>query len=126
MARLTSFIVATSALPILTSASVVQWDIAQNPAVQAAQIARRSLALQRRASNTVAVSLGNAEQAGLYFANITVGTPGQELQVQIDTGSSDTWVPSSSASICSDEREGGCSGGSCKPPLSCRPLEATI
>ena len=126
MARLTSFLVATSALPILASASVVQWDIAQNPAVQAAQIARRSLALQRRASNTVTASLGNAEQAGLYFANITVGTPGQDLQVQIDTGSSDTWVPSSRASICSDQQEGGCSGGSCKFPLSRRPLEANI
>jgi hypothetical protein len=118
MAPLTSsFLVATSLLSF-ASASTVQWDIVQNPAVQAAQIARRSAILQKRASNTVTAALGNAEQAGLYFANITVGTPGQDLQVQIDTGSSDTWVPSSSASICSNQREGGCSGGTCELRIS--------
>jgi hypothetical protein len=45
-----------------------------------------------------------------------VGTPAQSLSVQIDTGSSDVWIPSSQASICSDEKDGGCPGGSCASP----------
>lgn len=64
---------------------------------------------------TVTAQLQNAEQAGLYAVNITVGTPPQDLIVQLDTGSSDLWVPAASASICQDVREsGGCAGGSCE------------
>jgi hypothetical protein len=120
MARLTSLLVAT--LFSSASANTVRWDIAQNSEVQAQQIARRSLEIQRRGlklearADTVTASLINAVTAGLYAANITVGTPGQDLQVQIDTGSSDLWVPSSSASICNNAKDGGCSGGSCELP----------
>ena len=114
MARLTSLLVATSTALSYASANTVLWDLAKNPEAQAAQLARRSLHLQKRASDTVLASLGNAVEAGLYFANISVGTPAQDLQVQIDTGSSDLWVPSSDAVICSSEQEGGCPGGSCK------------
>lgn len=116
MARLTSLLLAT--LVSSASGNVVSWGISQNADVRAQQIAARSTGLQRRgldsraSSNTVTAGLGNAVQAGLYFANISVGTPAQDLQVQIDTGSSDVWVPSSTASICENEKEGGCAGGS--------------
>lgn len=87
------------------------FGITKNAAVQNAQIARRSLELQGRA-DTVTVTLGNAVAAGLYYANLSVGTPPQSLSVQIDTGSSDLWVPSSQAAFCSSRE--GCAGGTCE------------
>ena len=97
----------------------VHLHISRNSAVQAQQIAQRSPLLPRRdlskrASDTVTAILGNAVIQGEYLANITVGTPAQPLQVFIDTGSSDVWVPSSKASICLNETAGGCVGGSCE------------
>jgi hypothetical protein len=87
--------------------------IFKNREVEKAQLAKRG---------TLSVTLANYETIGLYAANATVGTPGQPFTFQIDTGSSDVWVPSSSASICKDTQEGGCPFGSCKyspyPPES--------
>ncbi|TVY59715.1 putative aspartic-type endopeptidase opsB [Lachnellula suecica] len=106
------------ALAAGASANTLRMDIARNPAVAAAQIEERSSylrsrALSRRASDTVTAALENDLTAGLYSANITVGTPGQTLAVQIDTGSSDVWVPAPGLSICSEpaSQGGGCAGG---------------
>lgn len=97
--------------------------IVKNSANEAAQLQKRQLHLQRRGlggvvrvaerDDTITATLGNAVTTGLYYANVTVGTPAQQLSLQIDTGSSDVWVPSSTASICQDTRDGGCPGGSC-------------
>lgn len=95
------------------TAGTLRWDIQKNTANQYAQLKARSLGLRRR-GDTVQADLSNAEQAGLYFANITIGTPPQSLSVQIDTGSSDIWVPSSDAAFCSNETAGGCPLGTCE------------
>ncbi|TGO49581.1 hypothetical protein BCON_0206g00160 [Botryotinia convoluta] len=118
---LTSLLLSSSLLSS-AGANTVQMSIAKNHANEAEQLQRRQQYLQRRGmgevirvaerADTVTANLGNAVTSGLYYANVTVGTPAQALSLQIDTGSSDVWVPSSSASICEDTRDGGCPGGS--------------
>lgn len=113
----------TSLLLTSTATALLSIPITQNTAVRDAQLAQRSLILRRnlhkrQSSDTVLADLGNALQAGLYYANVTVGTPAQDLSLQIDTGSSDVWVPYSGLSICTSARQGGCPGGSFDPDSS--------
>ncbi|ATY59472.1 Peptidase A1 [Cordyceps militaris] len=81
--------------------------------------------LQRRGSS-VESDISNLRQDGGYFVDVTVGTPGQRFSLQLDTGSSDVWVPSSGSAACqakSDKftrpgQSDGCSKGSCMPVTS--------
>ncbi|KIW80240.1 hypothetical protein Z517_06855 [Fonsecaea pedrosoi CBS 271.37] len=50
-----------------------------------------------------------------YLVNITVGTPPQDLSVTLDTGSSDLWIPASSAKLC---QQGKCDLGAFDPSKS--------
>lgn len=129
--RISLLVTTTLSLAALSSADTIQFDIARNPAVRDAQLAKRQLEIQAQGglwsrgeleqrANTVGVSLTNAEQQGLYFANVSVGTPGQSLALQIDTGSSDIWLPSSTATLCRSVRAGGCPNGQCESFLSCQ------
>lgn len=69
--------------------------------------------LHSRADSTLQSNIANDRVQGGYFATVKIGTPGQELSLQLDTGSSDVWVPSNDAAICRDKAQGGCSLGSC-------------
>lgn len=50
--------------------------------------------------STITESLNNNATAGEYIAKVSVGTPAQEITLAIDTGSSDTWMMSSDADLC--------------------------
>lgn len=106
-------------LALGASANTVHMDTKRNTQVRAAQLERRANILRKRglegraSSNTITEALTNAEAFGLYEANVTVGTPGQKMSLQIDTGSSDVWLPANGLSICSESvaEGGGCPGG---------------
>jgi len=89
----------------LNADGVVQWDIEK----------RHAPKLNRRAGSTVQEVLANDQIKGGYFTSCKVGTPGQSLSLQLDTGSSDIWVPSNQARICTEVRQsGGCTLGTCE------------
>ncbi|KAL8672721.1 MAG: hypothetical protein Q9168_002846, partial [Polycauliona sp. 1 TL-2023] len=50
----------------------------------------------KRETNTADLSRG----AVGYYANLAVGTPPQNFVLHLDTGSSDTWIPSVDSNIC--------------------------
>lgn len=53
--------------------------------------------LQRR-QKSVQVDITNEEL--LYLVNITIGSNNQPFGLQLDTGSSDIWVPSTTSDVC--------------------------
>lgn len=72
-------------------------------------------ALTKRSEHTVEEVITNEKQRGGYFSTCTVGTPPQDVILLLDTGSSDTWIPASSAAICSkDYSDDPCPLGNCE------------
>ncbi|POS83872.1 hypothetical protein EPUL_005737 [Erysiphe pulchra] len=103
----------------LCGASSVTLNIQRNTAVRDAQLQKRAMHnIHAKRGDSVVAPLSNSLMQGLYYANVTVGTPAQRLALQIDTGSSDTWVPSSSAILCRSPKLGGCPDGSFSPTQS--------
>lgn len=58
-----------------------------------------SSSLRTRQDGTVNADITNFYI--LYMINVTIGSNNQELGLQLDTGSSDLWLPSSDSDICS-------------------------
>ncbi|ERF75846.1 hypothetical protein EPUS_01212 [Endocarpon pusillum Z07020] len=63
---------------------------------------RRDVPHLHRRQESVEVVIGNAQI--LYYVNVTIGTPPQPFSLQLDTGSSDIWVPSTESDICTQSR----------------------
>ncbi|KAK6447027.1 hypothetical protein ACSS6W_010394 [Trichoderma asperelloides] len=55
-----------------------------------------------RRDGTVGLDALNNLTGGGYYAEFSVGTPPQKLSFMLDTGSSDTWVNSVDADLCTD------------------------
>ena len=108
--RASPLAVAGVALASAAQAQVVQFDIEKRNAPP--RLSRRD--------DTLTGTLSNQRVQGGYFINVQVGSPGQNITLQLDTGSSDVWVPSSSSAICTQvtQRNPGCQFGSCKPTPS--------
>jgi len=87
------------------------WRRDQTRSVESDRI-RRSTLSKRATSGTVALSLDNPPSKLLYYANskyldergwwcvVTIGTPGQPIALQIDTGSSDIWTQVPYSRLC--------------------------
>lgn len=86
------------ALATTTAAAVARIPLARNPA---GSVRRRSPRLTKRA--TLTESLINNVTEGGYFASVSVGTPGQDITLVLDTGSSDAWVVAADADLCTDK-----------------------
>lgn len=71
----------------------------------------RSPLRKRQSTGTVETELTENELFITYYADITIGTPPQDLRLIVDTGSSDIWTVSAEAEICSAAE--GCPGGTC-------------
>lgn len=61
--------------------------------------ARKDYRLRKRA-NVVSETLDN--ELTLYYANVSLGTPAQNLYLHIDTGSSDLWVNAPNSTLCEE------------------------
>ncbi|KKY37603.1 putative acid protease [Diaporthe ampelina] len=87
-------------LTATASASVLRIPVARNS--PGTVVSRRHPRLTKRASFTE--SLVNNITAGGYYASVSVGTPGQDIDMILDTGSSDAFVVASGADLCESAR----------------------
>ena len=77
--------------PAAASPRVVQMDFKRS---------RNSSPRLSRRDKTAQADLVNDQSEGFYALNVSVGTPAQEMEVLLDTGSSDFWVPVTGSQAC--------------------------
>ncbi|TVY31617.1 putative aspartic-type endopeptidase, partial [Lachnellula occidentalis] len=94
--RASAALVATTLVSYV--AATVTMNIARGP-----KLNRHSLA----ARGPITAVLRNSN-TGSYFVEVSVGSPGQKQTMILDTGSSDVWLLSSTADLCTDPRRDGC------------------
>ncbi|KAL8932191.1 MAG: hypothetical protein Q9216_006931 [Gyalolechia sp. 2 TL-2023] len=84
--------------------AALPWTASADPHVVSMNFVKSRIAphgLQRR-DGTVLTSLDNNADLQ-YLANISIGTPPQDFIVQLDTGSSDLWIPSARSDLCQSQ-----------------------
>lgn len=84
-------------LAATASANVVRIPVARNSPGSAVS-RRQHPRLTPRASFTE--SLVNNITGGGYYASVSVGTPGQDIDMILDTGSSDAFIVAAGADLC--------------------------
>ncbi|OXV07882.1 hypothetical protein Egran_04354 [Elaphomyces granulatus] len=90
---------------LLRSVDALSLSARDVPAVMTLDVRRRHILdpvsrdrWRRKRSKTVSQTLDNEDT--LYFCNITLGTPEQQLRLAIDTGSSDLWCNAANSLLC--------------------------
>ncbi|KFA72207.1 hypothetical protein S40288_06006 [Stachybotrys chartarum IBT 40288] len=77
------------------SAGTLSVSINRRPLNRFVSITKRDGTADLEAINNVTI--------GGYFAEMDIGTPGQTITFQLDTGSSDTWLNSVDTDLCNDD-----------------------
>ncbi|KAI1100998.1 aspartic peptidase domain-containing protein [Jackrogersella minutella] len=96
------FFSALVAVSLVASVAPVSADTTSNQRVVPVSFSKptsRLPALHKRAG-TYSQELNNNLTGGGYYAQVTVGTPSQTVDLIVDTGSSDVWLLDSSSDIC--------------------------